>query len=103
MYRWLKSTNCIQYEIKDRVATISLNRPERRNALSRELLIELADALLESDDRADVSVIVIKGKGKDFCSGYDVATTYVNTAQTGRTEQTGQTGQTERAEQTEKT
>lgn len=97
MYRWLESTNCIQYEIKDRVATISLNRPERRNALSRELLIELADALLESDDRADVSVIVIKGMGKDFCSGYDVATTYVNTAQTGRT------GQTERAQQTEKT
>lgn len=81
MYRWLKSTECIQYEIKNKIATITLNRPERRNALSRELLVELADALLESDDRSDVSVIVIKGAGKDFCSGYDVSTTYVNTAQ----------------------
>ncbi len=80
MYRWIKSTECIQYRIADKVATITLNRPERRNALSRELLVELHDALLESDDRVDVSVVVIEGAGKDFCSGYDVATTYVNTA-----------------------
>lgn len=80
MYRWIKSTRFVEYEIQDRVATITLNRPERRNALSRELLTELRDALLESDDRRDVSVIVLKGAGKDFCSGYDVSTTYANTA-----------------------
>ena len=81
MYRWIKSTTYLQYGIQDKIATITLNRPERRNALSKELLVELRDALLESDDRSDVAVIVIEGAGKDFCSGYDVATTYANTAQ----------------------
>jgi len=80
MYRWIQSTQCLQFHIENQIATITLNRPERRNALSRELLVELRNALLESDDRADVSVIIIAGAGKDFCSGYDLATTYVNTA-----------------------
>lgn len=80
MYRWIKSTEYIIYGINKKVATITLNRPEKRNALSKEVLIELRAALLESDDRTDVSVIVIDGAGKDFCSGYDMATTYANTA-----------------------
>jgi enoyl-CoA hydratase len=80
MYRWIETTRFLEYRIADRVATITLNRPEKRNALSKELLIELRQALLESDDRGDVSVIVVQGAGKDFCSGYDVATTYANTA-----------------------
>lgn len=80
MYRWIKSTELIQYSIANRIATITLNRPERRNALSKQLLVELRDALLESDDRSDVAVMIIEGAGKDFCSGYDLETTYVRTS-----------------------
>lgn len=80
MYKWLASTETITFSIEDRVAKITLNRPEKRNALSRELLIELRGALLEADDRTDVSVILLAGAGRDFCSGYDVAGTYASTS-----------------------
>jgi enoyl-CoA hydratase len=70
--KWLKSTNCIKFDIAEKVASITLNRPERRNALSSELLEELQSALLEADDRRDVSVITLEGAGQDFCSGYDL-------------------------------
>jgi enoyl-CoA hydratase len=56
----------------DRVATVVLHRPERRNALTGPLAAELADALerLNADDA--VSVIVIRGSGGAFCSGLDL-------------------------------
>lgn len=55
-----------------RVARISLNRPEKMNALSQELLFELNDALhdLEADDSA--RVIILKGNGRTFSAGYDL-------------------------------
>jgi enoyl-CoA hydratase len=70
--KWLKSTNCIMFNIVEKVASITLNRPTRRNALSNELLVELESALWEADDRRDVSVITLEGAGQDFCSGYDM-------------------------------
>jgi enoyl-CoA hydratase len=56
-----------------RVARITLNRPEKMNALSQELLYELWDALhdLEADDSA--RVIVLRGSGRTFSAGYDLA------------------------------
>ena len=56
----------------DRVARITLNRPEKMNSLSQELLFEFADALhaLEADD--DVRVIIVKGAGRTFSAGYDL-------------------------------
>ena len=72
MGKWLKSTEFITFDVKDRVATITLNRPEKRNALSPELLSEIHDAMLEADDLADVHVIVLQGAGEDFCAGYDI-------------------------------
>jgi len=55
------------------VSRITLNRPERRNALNGELLAELKDALAlaEADDR--VRVVAIQGAGPDFCAGADLA------------------------------
>ena len=58
MAKWLPSTEHIQYDVQDRVATITLNRPEKRNAISQVMLREFQQALLESDDCCDVSVIV---------------------------------------------
>jgi enoyl-CoA hydratase len=76
MAKWLKTTDNIQFEVRDRIARITLNRPEKRNALSDGLLGELADALLEADDLAEVNAVVLAGAGKDFCAGYDMAQNY---------------------------
>lgn len=78
--RWLKSTNCIEFKVEEQIATITLNRPEKRNAINNELQQELADALYEADCRTDVNVIVLAGNGKDFCAGYDLVTTYADRA-----------------------
>lgn len=72
MYKYLKSTDFIQFSILDRIARVTLNRPEKRNALSPQLLRELHDSLLEADARLDVNVIIVSGAGKDFCTGYDL-------------------------------
>jgi enoyl-CoA hydratase len=76
MPKWLQSTDNIIFEVRDRTATITLNRPAKRNALSVSLLQELHGALLEADDRTDVSSIVIAGAGQDFCVGYDLDGAY---------------------------
>ena len=73
MYKWLKSTEFLKFEVEGAVAWITLNRPEKRNALSRALLSELRQALLEADDLRAVRVVVLTGAGRDFCAGYDVS------------------------------
>jgi len=55
------------------VATISLNRPEARNALSAALVDGLADAVAWADADERVRVILLRGEGKDFCAGADLA------------------------------
>jgi enoyl-CoA hydratase len=62
----------ILYEVADGYATITLNRPEKRNALSMQLLAELHDALWEADDDTEVHAVLIRGAGKDFSAGYDL-------------------------------
>jgi len=54
------------------VARITLNRPEKRNALSRELIEVLTDTLALAADDAEVRVVLISGAGKDFCAGADL-------------------------------
>src|SRR5215510_5790181 len=60
------------YETKDHVATLTLNRPERLNALGGTLRDDLPAALTRAIDDPDVRVIVITGAGKGFCAGGDV-------------------------------
>jgi enoyl-CoA hydratase len=74
--KWLKSTEAVAFEVADRVARITLNRPDKRNALSGRMLGELHQALLEADDRTDVHAILLEGAGKDFCAGYDLSDSY---------------------------
>ncbi|HWU04087.1 MAG TPA: crotonase/enoyl-CoA hydratase family protein, partial [Novosphingobium sp.] len=74
--KWLKSTETIRFEVADNVARITLNRPDKRNALSGLMLRELHQALLEADDRRDANVILLAGEGRDFCAGYDLADSY---------------------------
>jgi 2-(1,2-epoxy-1,2-dihydrophenyl)acetyl-CoA isomerase len=58
--------------VDDRVATITLNRPERRNALSLEMFIGLERALVDAETSDDVGCVVLTGAGGAFCAGGDV-------------------------------
>ena len=62
----------ITYVVEDGRARLTLNRPEKRNALSDKLLDELEHALWEADDDLDVHCVILKGAGKAFCAGYDL-------------------------------
>jgi methylglutaconyl-CoA hydratase len=55
------------------IRVITLNRPEKRNALNDELIATLKEALRESDADENLRAIVILGAGKDFCSGADLS------------------------------
>src|SRR5215468_889481 len=63
---------CLIYEVKDSVATLTLNRPERLNALGDTLRDDLYDAVLRATTDPDVRAIVLTGAGRGFCSGGDV-------------------------------
>jgi 2-(1,2-epoxy-1,2-dihydrophenyl)acetyl-CoA isomerase len=63
---------CLLYDVQERVATLTLNRPERLNALGDSLRDDLHDALNEAVRDPEVRVLVITGAGKGFCSGGDV-------------------------------
>jgi enoyl-CoA hydratase len=60
------------YAADDRVATVTLNRPERFNAIEGRMPREIRAAVEEADRDPDVHVIVVKGAGKGFCGGYDL-------------------------------
>lgn len=62
----------ITYDVTAKRAVITLNRPERRNAMSLQTLRELNAALWEADDDQGVHAVVLRGAGKDFSSGYDL-------------------------------
>lgn len=62
----------IRVEIAENIATLTLNRPERSNALDNETLAELAAAFLDLEERADFRVLIVTGAGKAFCAGGDV-------------------------------
>lgn len=62
----------IIYEVEKGRARITLNRPEKLNALSNELQEELNDALWEADNDNDVHAVIIKGAGRAFSAGYDI-------------------------------
>jgi enoyl-CoA hydratase/carnithine racemase len=60
------------FSIADGVGTITFDRPDKLNALTFDVYADLRDLLTEVEHRDDVSVIVITGRGKGFCSGGDV-------------------------------
>ncbi len=64
----------ILYEVEDRTATITFNRPDKLNAISRQMEAELADAYVSVETDDDVWTIVITAAGRGFCTGADVDT-----------------------------
>ncbi len=67
------SQSLVLLSITNRVATVSLNRPDKRNALNFELVRELKSTLLELASNDLVKVIVLTGEGEAFCAGADLA------------------------------
>lgn len=63
----------LRYAVEDGIATLTLNRPEKRNALNAELVRALKDGLAQAETDASVRVVALRGAGKDFCSGADLA------------------------------
>ena len=65
----------ILYDKSDGIATITLNRPERMNAFTGQMLAEWALALTDARDDDDVRAVVVTGAGRGFCTGMDVRET----------------------------
>jgi enoyl-CoA hydratase len=64
--------NSIRYEVVGRVATITLHRPARLNAIDRHMPVELRSAVAQANRDDAVHVIIVTGSGRAFCSGYDL-------------------------------
>ncbi len=62
----------IDFEVKDRIATITLDRPDRLNAFTVRMGDEIADALWRCDADDDVRVVILTGRGRAFCAGADL-------------------------------
>ena len=67
------SAQTLNIEISDLVATIELDRPEKRNAISPTMAGELADSLAMLEANSAVRVVLLRGAGGNFCSGGDLA------------------------------
>lgn len=76
MRKYFNDAKYVLFDVKDRIARITLNAPEKRNALHDTMLAELQAALIEADALNDVNVVILQGAGKDFCAGYDLAGAY---------------------------
>ena len=70
----MTGTETVLYEVRDATAFVTLNRPEKRNALNDELIAELKAALRRADHNDSIRCIVLQGAGADFCSGADLST-----------------------------
>lgn len=68
----MHTCTAITYEVERGRARITLNRPEKLNALSPVLLSELHDALWEADEDRNVHGVILRGAGRCFSSGYDL-------------------------------
>jgi enoyl-CoA hydratase len=71
--RGVSDYESILYDVDDRIARITLNRPEKRNALDFTLRREVVEALKRAEENDDVTLVLIDGAGPSFCSGYDLS------------------------------
>ena len=62
----------VLYEVDDKVSVITLNRPDKLNAISPELMRQLLDAFARADADTATSVVLMRAEGRSFCAGYDI-------------------------------
>lgn len=65
--------NTIKYEVEDNILTLTLHRPEKMNAFTGEMMMEMIDAFDRADADDDVRAIIVTGEGKAFCAGADLS------------------------------
>ena len=63
----------IIYETRNGAAFVTLNRPDKRNALNDRIIAELRDAMVAAEADDQTRVVILRGAGKDFCAGADLA------------------------------
>lgn len=68
----MKQYKTIEFEIKEEVGTIWLNRPEIHNAFNEVMISELISIFEEINEMEDIRVIILRGRGKSFCAGADL-------------------------------
>src|ERR1700736_74151 len=61
--------------IEEKIRRLTLNRPEKLNAMSQKLLAELDAVMIEFENDETASVLIIRGAGRAFCAGYDLQPT----------------------------
>jgi enoyl-CoA hydratase/carnithine racemase len=71
----------VLYDVSERIATITLNRPERMNTISRTMLAQLSERLREADRDPEVRAVIVTGTGRAFCAGLDLVSA---TGQSGK-------------------
>ena len=63
----------VLYEVRDRIALITVNDPDRRNAVTAEMSEQLRDAVSRAESDPDVNAVIVTGAGKAFCAGADLS------------------------------
>jgi enoyl-CoA hydratase/carnithine racemase len=63
----------VLYEVDDKVSVITLNRPEKLNAISPELRHQLTESFTRADADTATSVVLLRAEGRSFCAGYDIS------------------------------
>jgi enoyl-CoA hydratase len=79
-------TSDVLYEVTERVARLTLNRPERGNGITRRLVSELERLVERADLDPAVHVLLLAGNGKGFCGGYDLVESAEGSGSSGPTE-----------------
>jgi feruloyl-CoA hydratase/lyase len=74
----MSESNTVLVEIKDAIATVTLNRPAKRNAMSPSLHLEMADVLEKLRYEKTSRVVIITGAGESFCAGMDLKQFFVD-------------------------
>ena len=64
--------NLVQYETDGGIAIITMNRPEKLNAVNHELRYGVSEALIRADDDKSIHVVILRSNGRAFCVGYDI-------------------------------
>lgn len=68
----MENSEFVRYELQERVAYITLDRPDKRNALSHQVVTELLEAFKTAELSSDAKVCVLRANGKAFCAGADL-------------------------------
>jgi enoyl-CoA hydratase len=67
------SENYIEYSVSDGWAAVTLNRPEKRNAMTHEMAVRIGDLIGRANEDPHVAAVLLRGRGPAFCAGFDLS------------------------------